>query len=51
MENFILIAILIVIIGIAIAYLVREKNRGVKCVGCPYAKECANKSKGCNCNK
>ncbi len=54
MENIILIAILILIVGVAIAYLIRAKKRGVKCVGCPYAEECAKKSKGCgscSCDK
>lgn len=51
MENFIIIAILVIIIGVAVAYLVKAKKRGVKCVGCPYAEQCASKSNGCNCNK
>lgn len=38
MENLIIIAILLVIIGGVIAYLVRAKKRGETCVGCPYAK-------------
>ena len=36
--------ILILIIGGAIAYIVRSKKRGETCVGCPYAKECAKRS-------
>lgn len=51
MDNLLIIAILVIIIGVAIAYLVKAKKRGVKCVGCPYAEQCANKSKGCNCDK
>lgn len=35
--------ILILIIGGAIAYIVRSKKRGETCVGCPYAKECAKR--------
>jgi len=38
-----LIAIILVIIGAAVAYIVKEKKRGAKCVGCPYAKNCASK--------
>ena len=28
------------VIFFAVRYLVREKKRGSKCVGCPYAGEC-----------
>ncbi len=41
MENFIIIAILVVIIGCAIAYVVKAKKKGVKCVGCPNAEMCS----------
>ncbi len=39
--NIIVIAILIVIIGGAIAYIVKEKKKGVRCIGCPAAGTCA----------
>ena len=45
MVNAILIVVLIVIVGAAVGYIVREKRRGVKCVGCPYAQQCANRGK------
>ena len=48
------IILIIVLLGIAAAivfYLVREKKRGVTCVGCPHAKQCAKaKSGGCGCS-
>ena len=37
---------IVLIIGVAIAYIVKEKKRGNKCIGCPYAKECSNR---CGC--
>ncbi len=40
MENVIIIAVLVVIIGLAAAYLYKAKKRGDKCIGCPYAKNC-----------
>ncbi len=40
MENYIIIAILALIIGAIVLYLVRAKKRGQKCIGCPYAKQC-----------
>ena len=41
MENFIVIAILAIIIGCAIVYIVKEKKKGVKCIGCPNADMCS----------
>lgn len=49
MENYIIIAVLVVILGAAIGYIVKAKKRGEKCIGCPHSKNC--KSKNCNCNK
>ena len=43
MENFIVGAVLGLIIGAAVFYLVRAKRRGEKCIGCPYAKMCGGK--------
>ncbi len=48
MENFIAAAILFLIIGAVIFYLVKEKKKGNKCIGCPYCKSCGGK---CNENK
>lgn len=48
MENLVAIAALLIVLGVAIAYIVREKKKGHKCVGCPYAAECAKaKNGGC----
>ena len=45
----ILIAIVILaIIGGIVWYLIRAKKRGDKCIGCPYGKQCCNKS-NCDC--
>ncbi len=43
-----MIALLVIIILVvaAVVYMRKEKKRGVKCIGCPYAGECAKKS-GC----
>ena len=45
MTNFIVILIVIAIVGAAVAYIVREKKRGVKCIGCPAAGSCPNSGK------
>lgn len=39
--------ILIAIIGGIVAYIVKAKKRGEKCIGCPYAKQCGGKCGGC----
>ncbi len=31
---------LVLIISLAVVYIVREKRRGVKCIGCPFADSC-----------
>lgn len=41
MTDLIIALIVVAIIGGAIAYIVKEKKRGVKCVGCPDAGHCA----------
>jgi len=46
MENFIILAILIVVVGAAILYIYKEKKKGRKCIGCPYSgcKSCSCKN-------
>jgi len=48
MANLIVIIVLLLLVGAAAAYVVKAKKQGQKCIGCPYAKECA--SKGCGCS-
>ena len=38
--DIIVIVAIVLIIGAAVAYIVRAKRRGQKCIGCPYAKSC-----------
>ncbi len=46
MINIIIIAVIVIIVGLASYYIYREKKNGSKCIGCPYGKNCG--SKGCN---
>ena len=49
MDNVILVGILVLMIGAIVFYLVREKKKGVKCIGCPNAKTCSMaQRKKCN---
>ena len=48
MENFIIIAVLVVVLGLAALYVYRAKKKGQKCIGCPYSSD--GKCGGsCNC--
>ena len=47
MENVIIIAILVAIIGGAIWYIVKEKKKGTVCIGCPASGSCSSKASGC----
>lgn len=42
-----IVAFLVILacVGAAVAFIVREKRRGVKCVGCAVGKSCAQKQK------
>ena len=46
MANIIVIAILLVIVGAAVSYIIKEKKRGVTCIGYPHAGQCAKKREG-----
>lgn len=51
MVDFIVVAILVLILGAAITYIVRAKKRGVKCIGCPDGEACSRaqeKASGCS---
>ena len=50
MDNFIVIAIVAVILAAAIWYIRKEKRQGAHCVGCPHARNCCSDCKGC-CGK
>ncbi len=50
MENAIIIVVLIAIIGGAVAYIIKAKKNGVKCIGCS-AGGCCGANKGeVSCN-
>lgn len=47
MEDLIIIAILLVIVGLAAWYIVRAKKKGQRCIGCPGG--CSSTKGGCCC--
>lgn len=42
MIDFIIGAIVAVIVGAALAYIIRSRKNGVQCIGCPHAKSCTS---------
>lgn len=44
MIDFIVSAVIIVIVGAAFTYIIRSGKNGIKCVGCPDAKNCSSLS-------
>ena len=52
MENYILIAVIAVIVGFACWYIIRAKKKGKKCIGCPdECSACENCPSNCVCGK
>ena len=52
MADLFVVAILAVVVGAAIVYIVKAKKKGTKCIGCPAAGNCAGKNPedlGCSC--
>ena len=41
MKNLIVIAIIIAILGLAIGYIIKQKKKGTKCIGCPSGGKCS----------
>ena len=58
--DFIIIAIIALIVGGAVAYIIKAKKSGKKCIGCPDSGACSKNSscgvgcsgcgKGCHCD-
>lgn len=48
MKDIIAAALVCAILFAAIAYIVRAKKSGAKCIGCPQSKNCG--SCGCGCS-
>lgn len=46
MDNYVVIAVLVAVLGGAAGYVIRAKRKGKKCIGCPYSDKC-----GGNCGK
>ena len=56
-DNIIAAAVVIAILGSAIAYILRARKKGIQCIGCPNGASCAgqkaggcSQSSGANCS-
>ncbi len=45
MKEILIIAIIVAILGSAIFYIISQKKKGAKCIGCPH---CGNCQGGCH---
>ena len=48
MTDMIVGLIVVFIVGMALFYIRRERNKGVVCIGCPHAGTCGKKQCGCH---
>lgn len=51
MTDLIVGLVVLAIVGGAIGYIIREKKRGVRCVGCPDSGKCSAGCSGCHADK
>ena len=52
--NLLILAVVAVILIAVVAYIVREKKSGAKCIGCPHSRTCGGNCgscSGCGCQK
>ena len=52
MTDLVIVAIVLLIVGTAIAYIIKAKKSGAKCIGCPVEGGCPHKTReasSCNC--
>lgn len=47
--DYIALGIIAVVVTAIVFYLIKQKKKGVFCIGCPYAEGCGKK--GCNCSE
>lgn len=45
MIDWIIAIILVIVFGISITYMIKEKKKGVRCIGCPSSGTCASRGK------
>lgn len=43
-QDIVVLGVVAILVGLALGYIIREKKRGAKCIGCSQAKTCSKKS-------
>ena len=46
--DYLIIGIIVVIIGFAVAYVIKAKKSGKKCIGCPDGGSCSGSCSSCS---
>lgn len=46
--DYLIIAVIAIVLGSVSLYIYRAKKQGVKCIGCPDAKTCSGNCAGCS---
>ena len=49
LTDIIAVAVIAAVVGLAVMYIVKERKKGNRCIGCPHAKTCAKNSKENSC--
>ena len=47
-SDYIALGIIAIIVVAIVAFIVRQKKKGVVCIGCPHSKNCNSCCKNCN---
>ena len=50
MQDMIVIAVILAIVGGASLYIYCAKKRGARCIGCPAGESCSRKADGASCS-
>ena len=49
LTDIIAVMVIVAVVGLAVTYIVKERKKGNRCIGCPHAKTCAKKAKENSC--
>ncbi len=50
MADMIVLGVIVFLVGTAVAFLMKEKKKRGKCLGCPFAGTCSKKNADSSCN-
>lgn len=51
LEDIVLLAVIVLILGLAGFYVYKSRKNGVKCIGCPDASACSGRCENCDHKK